>query len=506
MTILNENIEIRDYLRILKRRIWYFIIVFVIITGASSYNIITRTPTYESYSIIKINPINPGGLSTSLQRVVPGVTDNNMYLSLVPEMLYSPFLTQLIDSLNLRQNEQLVAAAREIRASQPDHSLDDIIDLLLINKLKKMVNIRIRRINTIEIVAETYSPEFSYQIVNTLTKIFTEEFIQNEVAVIKSTIEFNVDQMQSFKEKLEQSERKLNAYRRKNIIDKEGHEILNPDASDRINEAIIAIDLSTKTKRDYLDYLNTQLNMANSSSDFPRTPPIENTMREIDLKIDHMAALLKRYAWNSPECIKVNSTINGMRESIKVGIKEFYQKKFSNIKVATLNLLIDRAIVFVDLEIANRKKSVLRDLLDSSMFGVTENQNQEMELAKLEQEVALNQSIYNLFLEQSKGIQIGEAILRSHASNRFQILEPPVKSIKPTNISLPVLIAGTLILALGAGFGVVYLREFLEKSIRSVEEVEEYFNIPVIGVIPYLENEPFINQQKKRLKIRNKVV
>jgi uncharacterized protein involved in exopolysaccharide biosynthesis len=332
-----------------------------------------------------------------------------------------------------------------------------------------------------------------------------EEFIQSEVAVIKNTIDFNIDQMQSFKLKLEQSERKLNEFRRQNIIDKEGHEILSVDASDRINEAIISIDLSTKTKRDYLEYLDKQLNMKNNNNEYPKTVPIKNTMQEIDIKIDHMASLLKRYAWNSPECIKVNRNINSMRESIKIEVKDFYQEKFSNIKASKLNLLIDRAVVLIDLEIANRKKTVLGDILDSSKFSVSENQNMEMELAKLEQEVTLNQSIYNLFLEQSKGIQIEEAILRSHASNRFQILEPPVKPIEPNNISLPVLIVGTLILAFGAGFGAVYLRELLEKSIRTVEEVEENFNIPVIGVIPFLENEPFINQKKKPSKRREKV-
>jgi uncharacterized protein involved in exopolysaccharide biosynthesis len=500
MNLLNENFEIRDYLRILKRRIWYFIVIFIVIVGASAFNIVTRSPSYESYSIIKINPINPGRLSTSLKRVVPSVTDNNMYRNLAPQLLYSEYLTQLIDSLGMRNNEYIIAKAREIQMSQPGHTLDDIVDMLLIRRLKKMVNIRIRRINTIEISAETYSPEFSYRVVNTITNIFMEEFIRSEVAIIKNTIEFNMDQMQSFRKKLEQSERRLNQFRRKNIMDKEGHEILSVEASDRINEAIIAIDLTTRTKRDYLDYLNDQLKMKKSNVDYPKTPPIDNALQEIDSKIDHMAALLKRYAWNSPECIKVNRNINSLRETIKSEIKEFYIKKITNIKTTTLNLMIDRATVLVDLDIANRKRTVLRNILDSSKFSVSESQNTEMELSKLEQEVALNQSIYNLFLEQSKGIQIEEAILRSHASTRFQILEPPLKPIEPNNISVPILAFGTLIFAFIAGIGAVVLREFLEKSIRTVEEVEEAFDIPVIGVIPYLENEPFVLQCQKHTK------
>jgi hypothetical protein len=101
-------------------------------------------------------------------------------------------------------------------------------------------------------------------------------------------------------------------------------------------------------------------------------------------------------------------------------------------------------------------------------------------------------------LEQSQGIQIEEAIQHAYASNRFQILEPPVKPIEPNNLSLIVLGVGILFFASSAGIGIVYVREYLDRSIRTVEEAESYFNVQVIGVIPHLNDEPFLNQEIKK--------
>jgi uncharacterized protein involved in exopolysaccharide biosynthesis len=358
--------------------------------------------------------------------------------------------------------------------------------------------VRILGINTIEVKAEAFSPDFAYNLVNTLTKIFIEAYTQREIAMVKSTMEFNYDQIAEFKEKLEQSEKKLARFRRKGIMDEEEDEVLTVEASDRINEAIVAIDLTMKGKRDYLNYLNGKLDKGQLNVTYPRTPMIKNVFKEIDQKIDQMGALLKRYVWNSSELIKVNRNINILRESIKNEIENLYLDKFSDVNAQTFSLLLNRAITLVDLEIANRKKEVLTSILNYSRFNVSETQDREVELARLQEEVTSNQSIYKLFLEQSQGIQIEEAIQHAYASNRFQILEPPVKPIEPNNLSLIVLGVGILFFASSAGIGIVYVREYLDRSIRTVEEAESYFNVQVIGVIPHLNDEPFLNQEIKK--------
>ena len=93
---------------------------------------------------------------------------------------------------------------------------------------------------------------------------------------------------------------------------------------------------------------------------------------------------------------------------------------------------------------------------------------------------------------------IEESIQRVNQPSRFNIVEPPVKPLEPANAGFTLHFILTMLFGLVAGAGVVYMREFMDKSIRTVEEVEQIFEIPVIGVIPYLENEPFVqlNQPK----------
>ena len=44
----------------------------------------------------------------------------------------------------------------------------------------------------------------------------------------------------------------------------------------------------------------------------------------------------------------------------------------------------------------------------------------------------------------------------------------------------------TLMSAVGSGAGTVSLREFFDSSVRTVNEAEDFFQLPVIGVLPYL--------------------
>ncbi len=150
-------------------------------------------------------------------------------------------------------------------------------------------------------------------------------------------------------------------------------------------------------------------------------------------------------------------------------------------------------MVLVDLEIAKQKKQAMQQVITASKYSTSASQADELTQAKLEESVQINRDLYNLFLQQIQGTQIEESIQRVYEPGRFNIVEPPMKPLEPTNAGVTLHLMLTVLFAFLAGVGMVYLREFLDKSIRTVEEVEEIFEIPVIGVIPYLENESLIH-------------
>lgn len=104
----------------------------------------------------------------------------------------------------------------------------------------------------------------------------------------------------------------------------------------------------------------------------------------------------------------------------------------------------------------------------------------EIELARLTREVRVNEDLYNMLNRQLKEAQVKEADRFEPVSivNLAIIPTAPIRPNKPLNMSL----GGILGLILGIGLALV--AENLDTSIGTIEEVESYLNISVIGVIP----------------------
>lgn len=72
------------------------------------------------------------------------------------------------------------------------------------------------------------------------------------------------------------------------------------------------------------------------------------------------------------------------------------------------------------------------------------------------------------------GVEIDPAVLISHA-------EPPIKPFKPNmllNIILSIMVGGIL------GLACAFFIEYLDTSVKTVEEVEKYLGLNVVGVVP----------------------
>ncbi|MCX7716607.1 MAG: Wzz/FepE/Etk N-terminal domain-containing protein [Endomicrobia bacterium] len=114
---------------------------------------------------------------------------------------------------------------------------------------------------------------------------------------------------------------------------------------------------------------------------------------------------------------------------------------------------------------------------------LTKLPKEELEYARLTREVKLNEELYTLLAKRYKEAQISEA---DRVQTAF-IVTPaviPTKPVKPnlmTNLSL----GGFIGIIIGLIFAFVV--EHLDTSIATIEEVEMFLGLPVIGVIPHIE-------------------
>ncbi|MCX7956781.1 MAG: Wzz/FepE/Etk N-terminal domain-containing protein, partial [Endomicrobia bacterium] len=123
---------------------------------------------------------------------------------------------------------------------------------------------------------------------------------------------------------------------------------------------------------------------------------------------------------------------------------------------------------------------------------------EELEYARLTREVKLNEELYTLLVKRYKEAQISEAdrVQTAFIVTPAVVPSSPVKPNLVSNISL----GGLIGVILGLIF--TFVAEHLDTSIATIEEVEEFLNLPVVGVIPHIEEKT--RQKLSLLKLPEK--
>lgn len=140
-----------------------------------------------------------------------------------------------------------------------------------------------------------------------------------------------------------------------------------------------------------------------------------------------------------------------------------------------------------ELSSARKRAELLRDALSEEEKKALIYQDSRVAYNTLEREVETNQALYQGLLQRLKEINVvGEA-----GSNNLSIIDqalPPLQKFKP-KLSTNLVFAG--LLGLFLGIATAFLREFMDDSVKDINELERETRLPVLGLVPAVnENDP----------------
>jgi tyrosine-protein kinase Etk/Wzc len=110
---------------------------------------------------------------------------------------------------------------------------------------------------------------------------------------------------------------------------------------------------------------------------------------------------------------------------------------------------------------------------------------EELEYARLSREVKINEELYTLLAKRYKEAQISEA---DRVQSAF-IVTPAMKPSSPIKPNRTMNIAVGVFIGIFLGFLFAIIVENLDTSIGTIEDVEKYLGVPVLGIVPHIEPE-----------------
>ncbi|MDE1890696.1 MAG: polysaccharide biosynthesis tyrosine autokinase [Planctomycetota bacterium] len=449
------ELNLRDYVRVIRKR--KFIVIFSAFSmGFFSFffaSLQKPIPIYRAASSVKIETsTNPVGLY--LQTVSFGETSNlDTQVTIIKSIPIMEFVAKrmgLIDE-NLTPEE----IRREAKYINQVLNLRDKVSV----SIEGMTNI-------IGIEVIDTSPKFAQRLANTVAEVYKE---QNTLEKNKRIIEakkYIASQLTVTEEKLRAEEERLKEFREKNRI---------VTIESQTSETLRSL---TESEKEYA-YIKQE------------KAAIETLMQ--DLKKQKALPKEKFEGFYAEKVGPIFSTLNtklvdlyAQRDLMLLDLNENHPE------IERINVQIDKVISNMINHLADQKKR----LSEKEQFLSAELQKTKakfstlpqlgFQLQAIERELNINKNLYETLKTKQQEVLISEAEKVEEVSIVRPALLPQFPLNPPTTGRTAAI--GTMI-GIILGLVIAFVFETMDTSIGTIEDVETFLGVPVLGVVPFIRPE-----------------
>ena len=360
-------------------------------------------------------------------------------------------------------------------------------DIELANRMAQKVEVSMRRgSRLVDVTVSDENPQMAQELTVALIKEFLRESFEQRRALSRLANEFLQEEAQELKTKLEQAERKLQAYRKENkTVSLEERQDIIVEKLKKVNTAVTEAKTSRLQIEADLDQLKKippknvdELLRISSVSKIPQVALI----REQLLKAETVfATSKKRYGQVHPKYIEARTTIANLRESLADALSKAP-------------------------DTLTREYEAAREAEEKLDQSLQEQEQKAMELNRiaipyrdLQRDVESDRALFESINLRLKEIRITGGFDKAP----FYIIEDPLVASSPSKPRKKLILVFALVLGASLGVGVVIGKDAIDSSLRTVDEAESYLELPSLASIPDRRNTELIDSAKKMLNERD---
>lgn len=490
-----NKIDVQALLHLVKRRKWFIIVPLILASIGGYIRIITLVSEYRSTAIVLIN--KNFILTDRMSNVLPGVEARDKIKlrdqkeTITKQLLSTSLLKQVVEQTGLTPSEAQKERAKKLVASQPKLNPAEATKLVQAISLRTSIEINFpSRGDYIEVSTTSSDPQKAYLVTNALVRVFIENILLEELSHMQGTLEFSQAQMEIYRKQADEAEARLRQFKLNMAVAKGEDVPINPAnvAQARNQIAANSVEISNKIKES--SDLDRQLGRFASEIRIQQTQMAAEIKASLIEKLADLAKLMISQNWNSGDILRLNSEIATLKDKYANEIENNGARGLRGIYPENaINIAVQKEIVQSEIAFLQAQRKALDRLLSSFNSHSTMLPSQEVTLQKLQADFEKFREMYQIFAEQMRSAQITSAMQKLDKQIRYKIIDPAQLPTEPVNASTNQVILVALIMGLGVGAGFIYLLEFIDQSFKSVDEIENYLGLIVLGTVPRIDFE-----------------
>jgi succinoglycan biosynthesis transport protein ExoP len=445
------------------RRLWNLVLsrwwIIALIVGfaalATLGYLLTATPIYESRAVLQVQQQE--------QQVVniDGVREDNPstldYVNSVVQALTSRnLLLRVIEANNLRKNEDF-APPRDTPYS----------DVELADMLEEKVAVKLRRLTRlVEITVQDPDPELARNLAASFVKEFLRENFAQKMSVSQVANDFLQEEAAKLKTKLEESERKLQAYKEQNkAVSLDDRQNIIVEQLKELNTKVTEAQGERMKLEADIEQVKSvgsdpeELMRIGSVAELPQVKEARELLVEAE---SELAQLQDRYLHKHPKHIAAMRKVDSLRDSLN------------------RNLLKAGDILGRQYAASQQTESKLTEALQKQEGSALDLNNLAIPFNVLQREVETDRALYESVIKRMKETAVTSGIEQAP----FTLIEEPMVASKPSKPRKLRTLALALVLSSLLAVGGLVLYDNMDTSLRSIDDAEAALELSSLAGIP----------------------
>lgn len=474
-----REIDLMEILALLKRHIYLFAAIILIVMTFTVAQIYRMVKIYSSTATIEIEPKAANVLGGNMEVVQSGSQGsyytNKDYYATQYEIIQSRAVAQKVLEMVPGENV-LEYLGFDLEKIEPD-KIKDIDPVAVL--LAKITVTPQKNSNIVRISVEDKDPEKAAFLANAVASSYIEFNLEKKYFETKDAARWLMDQSVSLKQNLENSEMMLFEFKQSNNVLATTFEAKQELLSNRIIKLTNTLT-DQEIRRNALtakieEY--SHLDIENPEDGFFKEISKENPLIG-DLKLKYLEVVSKIneseqvYGEKHPKVVTLLAD--------KENIEKSFRSEISGV-ISSYNL---------ELKMLDNEMKKNRKMLSESQTEAINLNKLDINYSKLRREVETNKKLYDIVLERSKEADLS-ALLKN---NNIRMIDRALVSKIPVKPRKQIILLAGFAIALVLASLAVFLVEFFDTKFKSFKEVEAISQKSLLGIIPkfqQIETSPF---------------
>jgi polysaccharide biosynthesis transport protein len=514
----SDGLNVREVWRMIRKRQWLILAIVVIVTSLVTIEAYRTKSTFTASAFIEIGKESPAIRSGPNDRVIQTEDADTYYPQLsintnLFRLTSEPLLEDVVVNLKLDENPSFVDLGKKsvwealelIRNRFIPQAHDEpppppvYIPVADTNRnmprspeesarLAPFVGIiagglraePVKETRTLKVTYTHTNPAVTAAVVNGVARAFIDESFENKTERFTKASAWLDKTTRELQSRVERAEQELADYTRNhNIFSTDGKETLTTDKLSKLHDLVTRAETERMLKQSLYEEVK-----AGRGAKLPATyadlklTALGTRLEELQANYDKLAL---KFGPDNPAIIETQQQIGIVQKQIDT-TRRALEEKFKS-----------------EYELALRDEQSLKTALNQSKGDAVQQNQDAIQYNILKQEVDTAKGLYTDFLKKTSQAQV--EVAQQH--NNLRLIQParvPGSPIGPARFRM---IMFAFFLSLAGGIGLAYGLEYLDNTIKTVDDVSRYMRLPALGIIPALAstNAPKLGKGKKARRL-----